>query len=198
MRTYEARTFAIPTLEDISQKSLDDHIGLYQGYVKNFNSASNLLAEYLKDSEKHAFAIAEIVRRRSFEWGGMRLHELYFDQWVGGPSAIDATSDFAAALVEQFGTLDAIQTQLKQTGMMRGPGWAVLYWDGSAKQFHIGFSEEQHIGHYASLPVLLALDVWEHAYLLDYGTTGKGGYIDAFFKNLNWAVVDKRFAAQQA
>lgn len=197
MSTYEPRTFRIPSLEDISQKSLDDHLGLYQGYVKNFNAATNLLAEYLKDSEKNAYAIAELIRRRSFEWGGMRLHELYFAQWEGGPAPLAATGNLAAALVEQFGTLDTAVTQIKQVGMMRGPGWSVLYWDKDAGRFHLGFSEDQHMGHYASLPVLLALDVWEHAYLLDYGTTGKGGYIEAFFKNLNWATVEKRFAAAQ-
>jgi Fe-Mn family superoxide dismutase len=78
--------------------------------------------------------------------------------------------------------------------MMRGPGWALLYWDPVGKQILAGFSGEQHQGHFATLPVILALDVWEHAFLLDYGAQGKGKYIDAFFANLNWAVVEKRFA----
>jgi len=83
---------------------------------------------------------------------------------------------------------------LKAIAMMRGPGWAILYWDPSAKQFLAGFSGEQHQGHFVALPVILALDVWEHAYLLDYGAGGKEKYVDAFFKNLSWSVLEERFA----
>ena len=83
---------------------------------------------------------------------------------------------------------------MKMIGSMRGPGWALLYFDPETKELLTGFSGEQHQGHFATLPILLALDVWEHAFLLDYGAQGKGKYIDAFFKNLNWGVVEKRFA----
>ena len=82
---------------------------------------------------------------------------------------------------------------MKNVGLMRGPGWALLYFDPEAKIFHMGFSGEQHRGHFVTLPVILALDVWEHAYILDCGAQGKGKYIDAFFKNLNWGVMEKRF-----
>ena len=76
---------------------------------------------------------------------------------------------------------------------MRGPGWAILYYDPQAQQFHIGFTGEQHQGHFVTLPIILALDVWEHAYMPDYGTTGKGGYIDAYLSAIHWGVVAKRF-----
>lgn len=197
MHTYEPRTFSIPTMEGISEKSVQDHLGLYQAYVKNFNTMTALIGEYLTDSEKHAHAIAELMRRRSFEWGGMRLHELYFSQWEGGAAAPDTAGPLAVALTKDFGSVEMVLTNIKQVGMMRGPGWSLLYWDKGAEAFHLGFSGEQHQGHFATLPVILALDVWEHAYLLDYGTTGKGSYIDAFFKALNWGVVEKRFAAAQ-
>jgi Fe-Mn family superoxide dismutase len=84
---------------------------------------------------------------------------------------------------------------MKQVGLMRGPGWSILYWDPEVKTFHLGFSGEQHLGHFVTLPIVLALDVWEHAFILDYGAQGKGKYIDAFFKNLNWEAVEKRFAS---
>lgn len=194
---YAPKTFNIPTLDGISAKSIEEHIGLYQGYVKNFNAISALMIELLKDSEKNAHAISELVRRRSFEFGGMRLHELYFPQLEGGPQEIGAQSALAGALIKQFGSVDAAITQLVSCGNMRGPGWALLYWDKEAKQFLAGFSGEQHQGHFATLPVVLALDVWEHAYLLDYGAQGKAKYIDAFFKNLNWSVIEQRFSALQ-
>src|SRR5258708_13643012 len=86
---YEAKKFNIPSLDGISDESVKQHIGLYEGYVKNFNAISSLLGEYAKDSEKHAHALSELIRRRSFEFGGMRLHEYYFPQFAGGPTALN-------------------------------------------------------------------------------------------------------------
>src|SRR3954469_6861921 len=95
---YTAKTFSIPELDGISKKSVEEHLGLYQGYVKNFNAISALLPEYAKDSEKHAHALSELIRRRSFEFGGMRLHEYYFQQFEGGAKALSADG----ALSKQF------------------------------------------------------------------------------------------------
>ncbi len=188
---YEAKTFNIPELEGISKKSVDEHIGLYQGYVKNFNAISALLPEYAKDTEKHAHALSELIRRKSFEFDGMRLHELYFEQFEGGAQALSDESELGKAFAAEYHGYFA--EYFKAIGSMRGPGWAMLYWDPVGKQFQAGFVGEQHQGHFVTLPVILALDVWEHAFLLDYGAQGKAKYLDAFFKNLNWAVVDKRF-----
>lgn len=195
---YSAKKFNIPELNGISKKSVDEHIGLYEGYVKNFNAISALLPEYAQDSEKHAHALAELVRRRSFEFGGMRLHELYFPQFEDGPAAFPTQGAFADAVAQEYRGFDHLIGYMTAIGKMRGPGWAILYYDPEAQQFLTGFTGEQHQGHFATLPILLALDVWEHAFLLDYGAQGKGGYIDAFFKNLNWGVVEKRFDEARA
>ena len=194
---YTPRTFDLPTLEGISKESVDAHLGLYQGYVKNFNDISALLPEYAKDSKKHAHALSELIRRRSFEFGGMRLHEIYFSQFEGGSTPLTAGGPLEQALIKDYQKAEHIVPYLKAIGMMRGPGWAVLYWDPTTKQFLSGFSGEQHQGHFVTLPIILALDVWEHAYLADYGVAGKEKYIDAFFKNLNWSVCEDRFLAQQ-
>lgn len=191
---YQEKKFELPALQGISPESVQAHLGLYAGYVKNFNAINAAITEYLTDSAKHAHALSELMRRKSFEFGGMRLHELYFSQWEGGAQAPVAGGALHDALARQFGDIAACTTQLKQTGMMRGPGWSLLYFDRQAGIFHMGFSGEQHQGHFATLPVILALDVWEHAYLADYGTTGKDKYIDAFFANLNWQVLEQRFA----
>lgn len=190
---YQAKKFDIPALEGISAKSIEEHLGLYAGYVKNFNAISALLPEYAKESEKNAHALSELIRRRSFEFDGMRLHELYFAQFEGGAHALEGSSAFAAQLQKEYTDTAHLEPYLKAIGNMRGPGWALLYWDPEAKQFLAGFAGEQHQGHFATLPIILALDVWEHAYLPDYGAQGKGKYIDAFFKNLNWSVIQKRF-----
>ena len=190
---YQEKKFAIPTLEGISKESVDQHLALYAGYVKNFNAISGLLPEYAKEAEKNSHALAELIRRRSFEFDGMRLHELYFSQFEGGASVTSPKSAFTKQIETEYHKLDYFLQMFRMIALMRGPGWAMLYWDPIAKQFLSGFSGEQHQGHFVTLPVLLALDVWEHAFLLDYGASGKAKYIDAFFKNLNWSVVEKRF-----
>lgn len=191
---YQEQKFTIPALDGLSKASIDAHLGLYAGYVKNFNAISGLLSEYAKDSEKNAHALAELIRRRSFEFGGMRLHELYFAQFEGGSTPLTAGGALAGQLDAEYHKLEYFIAMFRAIALMRGPGWAVLYWDPAAGQFLTGFSGEQHQGHFVTLPVILALDVWEHAYLADYGVTGKDKYIDAFFKNLNWSVVEQRFA----
>lgn len=191
--TYQEKKFDLPELEGISKKSVEEHLGLYAGYVKNFNAISAKLVEYAKeDTEKNAHALSELIRRRSFEFGGMRLHELYFAQFEGGSTPPTTSSALAEALKRDY--QEYFEQYFKAIGLMRGPGWALLYWDKEAGQFLAGFSGEQHQGHFVTLPIILALDVWEHAFILDYGAQGKGKYIDAFFKNLNWTVTEERFS----
>lgn len=192
---YAPKTFDLQELDGISKKTMDEHLGLYQGYVKNFNAISKKLIEYAEDTEKNAHALSELIRRRSFEFGGMRLHELYFPQFERGAKELDENSAFAKQLKKEY--LEYFLPYFKAIALMRGPGWALLYWDPTAKQFLAGFTGEQHQGHFVSLPVILALDVWEHAFILDYGAQGKGKYIDAFFKNLNWSVIEERFEQLQ-
>lgn len=203
MRVYEAKTFNIPEVEGISKKTMEEHIGLYQGYVKNFNDISALLPEYAKDTDpstplgtgKHAHALSELIRRRSFEFGGMRLHEHYFPQFEGGPTPLTADGPLAKALEKEYHKPEYLVEMLKAVGKMRGPGWAILYYDPEGMQFLTGFTGEQHQGHFVTLPILIALDVWEHAFILDHGAAGKGKYLDAFFKALNWGVIEQRFVA---
>jgi Fe-Mn family superoxide dismutase len=192
---YAPKTFTIPELEGISKENIEQHIGLYEGYVKNFNAMTQLLSDYSSDSEKYAHALSEITRRRSFEFGGMRLHEHYFPQLEGGATPLTPNGALAKVLSSEYGSTDAFVQAMKGIASMRGPGWAILYFDPEGQRILTGFTGEQHMGHFATLPILLALDVWEHSFILDYGAGGKGKYIDAFFKNLNWGVVERRFDA---
>lgn len=192
---YTEKKFDLPALEGISQKSVEEHLGLYAGYVKNFNAISSSIEELLQDTEKNALAIAELRRRHSFEFDGMKLHELYFPQFEGGAKALDESSPLAQALAAHWGSAGAAEARARQTAAIRGPGWANLYYNPESRMFHMGFVGEQHQGHFATLPIILALDVWEHSYILDYGAAGRGKYIDAFFKNINWSVCERRFEA---
>lgn len=189
---YTAKTFSLPTLDGISDESVKQHISLYEGYVKNFNAIAKKLVEYAADTEANAHALSELIRRKSFEFDGMRLHELYFAQFEGGAKALDEKSELGKVFASEYHGY--FVEYFKAIGNMRGPGWAMLYWDPVGKQFQAGFSGEQHQGHFVTLPVILAMDVWEHAFLLDYGAQGKAKYIEAFFKNLNWSVIEKRFS----
>lgn len=194
---YVEKQFDIPKLEGISEESIKQHLALYAGYVKNFNAISAAMPEYASDPEKNAHALAELIRRRSFEFGGMRLHELYFPQFEGGSTPLTTGSALAKELEKTYQKLEHFVPYFTMIANIRGPGWAMLYFDPQAKEFLAGFSGEQHQGHFVGLPVILALDVWEHAYLLDYGASGRTKYIEAFFKNLNWSVVEQRFAELQ-
>lgn len=198
---YQPKSFELPTLIDLSPESVAGHLTLYQGYVKNFNALTELQEELLKDSAKNAVALSEVVRRFSFEFDGMRMHEYYFSQWEGAPQTLNPASGLSAAIARQFGSFEEFAARVRGVALMRGVGWAVVYWDPQFGCFHIGWVSEQHQGHFATLPVILALDMWEHSFVTQYGVTGKAPYIDAFFKNLNWSVMESRFdraAAQQA
>ena len=191
---YEPKTFSIPELEVISTESVDQHLGLYKGYVKNFNTMTELVRELMQDKEKNAVAIAELLRRRSFEFGGMRLHEHYFPQFEGGAKALDSEGALGKALAAQYGDMAHAEQELRAVAALRGPGWSLLYWDGEARQFLVGFTEEQHQGHFATLPVIVALDVWEHAYYLDYKNK-RDDYIHAWWSIVNWGFVEDRYRA---
>ena len=197
-KTFTPETFNIPELKGISVKSIEEHIGLYQGYVKNFNGICDLMGKLMSDSEQNSIALAELQRRLSFEFGGMRLHEIYFRELEGGASPLDQSGPLAQKMIEQFGSTDVAIKFVRNVAMMRGPGWSMLYYDAKSGNLMFGFSEEQHQGHFATLPVVLALDVWEHTYIADYGAAGKGKYVDAFMENLNWKAVEENYVRAAA
>jgi len=195
MHTYEAQTFTIPALDGISQKQVDVHLGLYEGYVKHIN----LLREQIhdlesEDAEKYAFAIESIRRRMGFEFNGMRMHEFYFPQWEGGASPEPRGSTLDQALSEKYGSWDGFISHLKKVAMSRGSGWATLAWDAKGKTPHIWWTTDHELGTLADVRVLLALDMWEHSYMVDYVPAEKAKYVEAFLKNLNWKTVENRFA----
>jgi len=183
---YEPKTFTIPTLDGISQKTIEAHLGLYAGYVKHVNKIQTELQNVNDD-----YARAEMQRRLGFEFGGMKNHEYYFAQFEGG--ARDCPDGAFKALVEkQFGTMDAFVERLKQLAKTRGVGWVMCYLDRTNNCLVLAWIDEQHLGQLADVDIILALDMWEHSYLMDYEPSVKGEYVEAFFRNLNWEVVAAR------
>jgi Fe-Mn family superoxide dismutase len=195
MKTFTPRTFNIPALQGISQKSIDEHMKLYQGYVKHTNLIIEKIAEMSKDAEANAYAVNEMQRRFGFEFDGMKNHEYYFEQFEGEKMPMQDGHLLAAAINEEWGSYDAWLTRFKAIGMTRGIGWAILSYDRANDRLINSWIDEQHLGQLNSVDIILALDMWEHSYLFDYVPGDKKKYIDAFFENLNWSVVEKRFKA---
>ncbi len=190
---YTAKKFSFGTLDGISQKQLDLHLKLYEGYVKHVNLATDLIAAYGKtDDEKGRYSVSEVTRRLGFEFNGMRMHEHYFSQWEGAASPI--AGPLRDSLTAQYGSYEAWEADFRQCGMMRGIGWAMLSYDPVGARFWNHFVGDHELGQLNGTTTILALDLWEHAYMVDYSPAEKKQYIDAFFKNLNGELIAKRFS----
>ncbi len=193
--TYQEQKFTIPELKGISGKQLEVHLGLYRGYVKHVNLLREQIAELEKtDREKFSYAIAETRRRLAFEFNGMRMHEYYFEGFEGEAKAIDEGGALAKCLAEKYGSWSGFLAHLTTVGMTRGIGWTVLYHDPKGKTPHVAWVGDHELGTLAGLPVILAMDMWEHAYMVDYTPAEKKKYIEAYLANTNWGVAEKRFA----
>lgn len=191
--TYTARTFNLPALSGISEKQIAVHLALYEGYVKHVN----LISDQLKQVREGAlsldpYTVAELRRRFAFEFDGMRMHEYYFDQLEGGAAAF-TESTLKNAAVAKYGSVDGLISHIKEVAGSRGIGWVVVYFDKVANELHTTFVGDHEVGQLSGLPIILALDLWEHAFMVDYVPAEKKTYIDAFFANMNWSVCEKRF-----
>lgn len=193
METFTLKTFDIPKLNGISEKNIEEHLKLYKGYVTNSNLIFNKLAELKSDPEKNSILLAELQRRFGFEFGGMRNHEYYFSSLAGGKKEINKDGNLYKKIVEDWGSFENFMGHFKFVATTRGIGWTMLYNDKLTNKLMIAWVDEQHIGHLAGCQLILALDMWEHAYYLDYIPSEKKKYIEAFFENLNWEAVEKNF-----
>jgi Fe-Mn family superoxide dismutase len=193
--TYSARTFNIPDLKGLSKKQVEVHLALYEGYVKH----TNLITETIKhlretDAAANAFIINELRRRLGFEFDGMRMHEYYFEQFEGGAQAADGESALARAASDKYGSWSDYIAHLKEVAGTRGIGWVVTYFDKAGPTLHTAFVNDHELGQLAGLPVILAIDLWEHAFMVDYVPAEKKSYVEAFLDNVNWTLVNERFA----
>lgn len=188
---YTPLSFEIGSLDGISRETIDEHIGLYNGYVKHVNLIAEKIAAYSHDPENNSYAISEMQRRLGFEFGGMRNHEYYFTQLENGAKTL-REGKLKELIERQWGSAEAWKTRFEKIALTRGVGWAMLYHDPHTDQLIQTWVDEQHIGQLADLDIVLALDMWEHSYMRDYVPSKKKEYVDAFFRNLNWEVVAGR------
>jgi Fe-Mn family superoxide dismutase len=178
----------------LSEQLLKNHFTLYQGYVTNTNKVLSRLASILKEGSTGTPEYAELKRRFGWEWNGMRLHENYFDNLTNGGNLLDTNSVLAKAIVTDFGSIENWEKDFKATGMLRGIGWTALYLDPESKRLFNTWINEHEIGHISGGSLLLIMDVFEHAFMIDYGLK-RADYIEAFFKNIDWNIVSKRFTS---
>lgn len=192
MKQFETKTFTIPELKGISQKNIEEHMKLYAGYVKHANLILEKIEEYKSDSEKNAYVLGELQRRFAFEFDGMRNHEYYFGSLEGGSQPL-TDGPLMSAIKHNFGSYESFIASFKAVALTRGVGWAVLYYDKHTDRLLTQWVDEQHLGHLTGLSWVLGIDVWEHAFVFDYQPSGKKQYVEDFFENVNWSVIEKNF-----
>lgn len=189
MKPFEEKKFSIPELKGISAKNIEEHLKLYAGYVKHFN----LVHEVVENQAIPEYARRETYRRQAFEFDGMRNHEYYFESLEGGAHPISENSELYKKIVEWTGSFDVFMTIFKNLATTRGVGWAMLGFDKKTSTLIQYWVDEQHFGHLTGVTPIIALDLWEHAYVADYQPSGKKQYVEDFFANLNWEKVEKNF-----
>ncbi|MDP3996172.1 MAG: Fe-Mn family superoxide dismutase [bacterium] len=196
MEQFKLAEFNIPKLKGISEKNIEEHLKLYAGYVKH----ANLILEAIEKSPSNelaaadAYASAELQRRFAFEFNGMRNHEYYFRSFEEGPKKLSENSGLRSKIESDFGSFDSWLNRFEATAKTRGIGWAMLLYDPVSEKLLTNWVDEQHINQLNGCKTILALDMWEHSFVADYQPSGKGQYIDDFFANLNWEVIETNFS----
>jgi Fe-Mn family superoxide dismutase len=197
MGSYKAREFNLSGLNGISDETLEMHFKLYEGYVKETNRLTEGITKFIQDGnvdQEEMPAYSELTRRLGFEYNGMVLHEYYFDNLKSGGGTGDParTAKFAQAAESSFGSYEIWKADFVGIGKMRGVGWAICYQNPSNGRLSNHWITLHETGNVAGFDPVLVMDVWEHAYLLDYKPAERPKYIEAFFSNIDWTVVEKR------
>src|SRR5207249_141250 len=195
--SYKAKQFNLSTLQGISDETLEMHFKLYEGYVKETNKLNEKIAEFVSGGrvDPDEFAeYSELKRRLGFEYNGMVLHEYYFDNLKRGGGTGDPTGQtgFRKAAEESFGSYDIWKADFVGIGKMRGVGWAICYENPANGRLSNHWVTLHETGNVAGFNPVLVMDVWEHEFILDYKPADRPKYIEAFFWNIDWSVVEGR------
>lgn len=193
---YRPKQFSLSGLNGISDETLDMHFKLYEGYVKETNRLTERISSFLMDGrvdQEEMPAYSELTRRLGFEYNGMVLHEYYFGNLKrGGGNEPARNSSFVIAAELRFGSYETWKTDFVGIGKMRGVGWVICYQDPMGGRLSNHWITLHEISNVAGFKPVLVMDVWEHAFLLDYKPSARDKYIEAFFSNINWDVVEQR------
>ncbi|HIH15055.1 MAG TPA: superoxide dismutase [Nanoarchaeota archaeon] len=188
---YEAKNYEhLLGMTGMSDTLLKNHFTLYQGYVTNTNKLLDAMMNMVKEGKTASPEFAELKRRFGWEWNGMRMHELYFGNMKKSGQSM-SEGELKKSLTHLFGSFENWEKAFKAVGTMRGIGWVVLAYDPEGKKLFNLWINEHDVGHLAGTIPLLIMDVFEHAYMVDYGLK-KVDYIETFFRNIDWPLVEKR------
>ncbi len=191
-KPYAAKDYSyLLNMKGFDQSLLKTHFTLYEGYVKNTNLILSKVKELEKENSSRSYEYGAFKRRFGWEFNGMRLHELYFEN-LGGEGGAPKDLNLISQINSQYGSYENLKKDLVATGLMRGIGWVLLTRDETDGRLIVTWINEHDVGHLALGNILLAMDVWEHAYITQFGLK-REDYIDAFFKNLNWNAVEQRY-----
>ena len=196
---YQAREWpSLHALQGISDHTLEVHFELYKGYVKHVNLFNEELAETspTKDGETD-LRFSELKRRLGFEYNGMRLHELYFDNLTSHGKTDAPPGPLRDVIEKSYGGYERWKRDFAALGAMRGVGWAMVYQDPMNGRISNHWIELHEDGNLAGFAPIIAMDVWEHAYLLDFKASERGKYIEAFFANMNWEACAARLVLEK-
>jgi Fe-Mn family superoxide dismutase len=197
---YKAKQFNLSGLNGISDQTLEMHFKLYEGYVKETNNLTERISKFLEDGkvdQDEMPAYSELTRRLGFEYNGMVLHEYYFGNMKrGGTGDPDKTSRIYRAAEESFGSYDIWKADFVGVGKMRGVGWAICYENPANGRLSNHWITLHEVGNVSGFSPVLVMDVWEHAFLLDYKPADRPKYIEAFFSNIDWDAVENRLTAK--
>jgi Fe-Mn family superoxide dismutase len=198
---YQAKQFDLSGLNGISDQTLEMHFKLYEGYVKETNNLTSRISEFLKDGkvdQDEMPAYSELTRRLGFEYNGMVLHEYYFGNMKKGSTVTDpeTASRVYKAAEESFGSYDVWKADFIGVGKMRGVGWAICYQNPANGRLSNHWITLHEVGNVSGFNPVLVMDVWEHAFLLDYKPAERPKYIEAFFSNIDWDAVERRLTAR--
>lgn len=192
---YQAKSFGhLKGLHDFSDSMMTNHFTLYQGYVKNTNQLATLLLSMVKLGKTGTMGYAELKRRFGWEFNGMRLHELYFENLTKRSVPLKKPSPLYQKLQQDFGQFGTWERGFMGVGGMRGIGWVVLTRDPLTGRLFNIWMDEHDAGFLVGSTPLLVMDVFEHAYLQDYGLN-RTAYVQAFMNAIDWSVVERRFGA---
>lgn len=185
-----ARGFDLAAVEGLSQKAIDLHLGLYRGYVDKLNALHNRLD---KDGSRDPDATAGRVRQFAFEYNGVVLHELFFEALAGpGAPSLDAGGVVAEAADISFGGVENWKRDVAELAGTRGVGWVLCAREPQKNQIFNVWVDQHQLGLPAKCEILLALDFWEHAYLLDFSPQARDEYFELLWRQIDWSVVERR------
>ncbi|AKM82575.1 TPA: superoxide dismutase [Candidatus Berkelbacteria bacterium] len=172
----------------LSDELLNTHFKLYEGYVNN----TNQMLELLDNIDPGTLEYSEIQRRFSWEWDGMRLHELYFDNLTEEEKDFNINSELGKKINEIYGDFETWRKNFLSVASMRGIGWTILYYDESSKELFNVWINEHDGGHFVGCKPILVIDCFEHAYFQDFGSK-RPDYLEKIFSHIDWEKVTERF-----